>query len=115
MEMQWGKQAEEMEVGARPSLSHPPELNSLAWVASREAAKRPLRLQANDAGRGRGSKVSKISKVIKLSLPRTSRQQTHLAMIQNQWYHFGIGEFTTHFGTYCSGWIGMFTGVRFEF
>ena len=25
------------------------------------------------------------------------------------WYHFGVGEFTTHFRTY-SGWIGMFTG-----
>ena len=24
---------------------------------------------------------------------------------QNQWYHFGVGEFTTHFRTYFSGWI----------
>ena len=24
--------------------------------------------------------------------------------------HFGLGEFTTHFRTYFSGWIGMFTG-----
>ena len=23
---------------------------------------------------------------------------------------FGVGEFTTHFRTYFSGWIGMFTG-----
>ena len=29
---------------------------------------------------------------------------------QNQWYHFGVGEFTTHDRTYFSGWIGMFTG-----
>ena len=41
-----------------------------------------------------------------------------MAMVQNQWYHFGvfgatpilvycsgIGEFTTHFRTYFSGWI----------
>ena len=25
--------------------------------------------------------------------------------------HFGIGEFTTHFRAYFSGWIGMFTGT----
>ena len=24
--------------------------------------------------------------------------------------HFWAGEFTTHFRTYFSGWIGMFTG-----
>ena len=24
--------------------------------------------------------------------------------------HFGVGEFTTHFRAYFSGWIGMFTG-----
>ena len=24
--------------------------------------------------------------------------------------HFGVGQFTTHFKTYFSGWIGMFTG-----
>ena len=24
---------------------------------------------------------------------------------------FGLGEFTTHFRTYFSGWIGMFTGM----
>ena len=24
--------------------------------------------------------------------------------------HFGVGEFTTHFRNYFSGWIGMFTG-----
>ena len=24
--------------------------------------------------------------------------------------HFGVGEFATHFRTYFSGWIGMFTG-----
>ena len=24
--------------------------------------------------------------------------------------HFGVGEFTTNFRTYFSGWIGMFTG-----
>ena len=29
---------------------------------------------------------------------------------QNQWYHFGVGEFTTHFRTYFIGEIGMFTG-----
>ena len=34
-----------------------------------------------------------------------------MAMVQNQWYHFGIGEFTTHFRTYFSGWIGLFTGL----
>ena len=33
-----------------------------------------------------------------------------MAVGQNQWYHFGVGEFTTHFRTYVSGWIGMFTG-----
>ena len=29
----------------------------------------------------------------------------HKALGQNQWYHFGVGEFTTHFRTYFSGWI----------
>ena len=29
---------------------------------------------------------------------------------QNQCTIFGVGEFTTHFRTYFSGWIGMFTG-----
>ena len=33
-----------------------------------------------------------------------------MAVGQNQWYHFGVGEFTTHFRTDFSGWIGMFTG-----
>ena len=28
-----------------------------------------------------------------------------VAVGQNQWYHFGVGEFTTHFRTYFS-WIG---------
>ena len=37
---------------------------------------------------------------------------SHLAVGQNQCYHFGVGEFTTHFRTYFSGWIGMFTGLR---
>ena len=37
---------------------------------------------------------------------------TQMAMVQSR---FGIlfwlvGEFTTHFRTYCSGWIGMVTG-----
>ena len=27
----------------------------------------------------------------------------HAAVDQNQWYQFGIGEFTTHFRTYFSG------------
>ena len=31
---------------------------------------------------------------------------------RNQWYHFGVGEFTTHFRTYFSGWIGVFTGGK---
>ena len=26
-----------------------------------------------------------------------------MAVGQNQWYHFGVGEFTTHFRTYSSG------------
>ena len=26
-----------------------------------------------------------------------------MAVNQNQWYHFGVGEFTTHFRTYFSG------------
>ena len=30
--------------------------------------------------------------------------------MQHQWYHFQVGEFTTHFRTYFAGWIGMFTG-----
>ena len=29
-----------------------------------------------------------------------------LAVGQNQGYHLGVGEFTTHFRTYFSGWIG---------
>ena len=29
----------------------------------------------------------------------------NMAVGQNQWYHFGLGEFT-HFRTYFSGWIG---------
>ena len=37
-------------------------------------------------------------------------EENELAVGQNQWYHFGVGEFTTHFRTYFSGWIGMFTG-----
>ena len=32
-----------------------------------------------------------------------------MAVGQNQWYHFGVGEFTTHFRNDFSGWIGMFT------
>ena len=39
----------------------------------------------------------------------------YLAVGQNQRHHFGVGEFTSHFRTYFSGWIGMFTGVRFGF
>ena len=27
------------------------------------------------------------------------------------WYHFWVGEFTTHLRTYFSGWIGMFGGT----
>ena len=34
-----------------------------------------------------------------------------MAVGQNQWHHFGVGEFTTHFRTDLSGWIGLFTGV----
>ena len=30
----------------------------------------------------------------------------HMAVGQNQWYHFGVGDFRTYF----SGWIAMFTG-----
>ena len=37
-------------------------------------------------------------------------RDTHLAVDQNQWYHFGGGKFTTHFFVYFSGWIGMFAG-----
>ena len=33
-----------------------------------------------------------------------------VAVGQNQWYHFGVIRCTTHFRTYFSGWIGMFTG-----
>ena len=29
----------------------------------------------------------------------------YIAVGQIQWYHFGVGEFTTHFRTYFSGWI----------
>ena len=29
----------------------------------------------------------------------------HFTWLQNQWHHFGVGEFTTHFRTYFSGWI----------
>ena len=36
--------------------------------------------------------------------------QSHVAEGQSQWYHFDVGEFTTHVRTYFSGWIGMFTG-----
>ena len=37
----------------------------------------------------------------------------HLAVGQKPMgSHFGVGEFTTHFRTYFSGWIGMFTGGR---
>ena len=32
--------------------------------------------------------------------------ETYLAVAQTQWYHFGVGEFTTHFRTYFSGGIG---------
>ena len=28
-----------------------------------------------------------------------------MAVGQHQWYHFGVGEFTTHCRTYFSGWI----------
>ena len=39
-----------------------------------------------------------------------------MAVGQNHWYHFGVGDFTTRFRTYFSGWIGMFTGgVGFGF
>ena len=34
---------------------------------------------------------------------------------QNQRDPILVGRCTTHFGTYFSGWIGMFTGVRFGF
>ena len=34
-----------------------------------------------------------------------------MAMVQNQWCHFGIGEFTTHFRTYFGGWIGSKYGA----
>ena len=26
-----------------------------------------------------------------------------MAMVQKKWYHFGVGEFTSHFRTYFSG------------
>ena len=39
------------------------------------------------------------------------RAHLNMAVGQNQWYHFGVGEFTTHFRTYFSGWSGMFTGL----
>ena len=32
-------------------------------------------------------------------------RNTQVAVGQNQWYHFGVGEFITHFRTYFSGWI----------
>ena len=41
----------------------------------------------------------------------SSRKQTDMAVGQHQCYHFGVGEFTTHFRTYVSGWIGTFTGA----
>ena len=28
---------------------------------------------------------------------------SHMAVGQNQWYHFGVGEFTTYFAAYFSG------------
>ena len=35
-----------------------------------------------------------------------------MAVGQNQWDPiFGVGEFTTHFRTYLSGWIGIFTAT----
>ena len=34
----------------------------------------------------------------------------NMAVGQNQWCHLGVGEFTTRFRSYSSGWIGMFTG-----
>ena len=50
------------------------------------------------------------------ALPHLFVALRHLAVGQHQWYHFGVGEFTTHFRTYFSGWIGMFTGAnRFGF
>ena len=36
-----------------------------------------------------------------------------MAMVQNQWYHFWVGAAPIF--VYFSGWIGMFTGVRFGF
>ena len=41
--------------------------------------------------------------------PNMHASAIHMAVGQHQWYHFGLGEFTTHFRTYFSGWIGMFT------
>ena len=43
-----------------------------------------------------------------LSCPFTGFQQERhrqMAVGQNQRYHYGVGEFTTHFRTYFSGWI----------
>ena len=37
--------------------------------------------------------------------------QGNMAVGQNQWYHVGVGEFTTHFSRDFSGWAGMFTGT----
>ena len=37
------------------------------------------------------------------SVQLSLRNSACLAVGQNQWYHFGVGEFTTHFRTYFSG------------
>ena len=42
--------------------------------------------------------------------PRVQREAaistyTDMAVGRNQWYHVGVGEFTTHFRTYFSGSI----------
>ena len=37
--------------------------------------------------------------------PAVPERREYLAVGQNQWYHFGVGEFTTHFRLF-----GMFTG-----
>ena len=49
----------------------------------------------------------------------TARVPRHAVVIQmavgqNQWYHFGKGEFT-HFRTFVSGGLGCSPGVRFGF
>ena len=53
--------------------------------------------------------------LIRVFLKIGDPKETHkmnVALGQHQWYPFGVGEFTTHFRTYFSGWIGMLTGTN---